>query len=874
MPTPTPTRHEGLDVASTDWRDVAWAIGAALVAVGVYIRTLAPGLVGVPDTPMFQFIGRVLGVAHNPGYPLYVFLTFPFSYLPIGSLAYRINLFSALLGAIAVGLTYLLARRLECRRLIALAAALGLAFGQVFWSQAVIAEVYTLHAAIVAGILLALLAWSDTGQMAYYYTAVALFSAGLGNHTTLVGFVPGIAIFVLSTNPSFALRWRTIAATLGIVALGFLQYVFVLVRSLDPNAYVESRATTLAELLDVMLAGQFRDRLFAFAWRTVLFDRLPFLFERVLVPELTLPALGVGLIGAGWLLRRRLAAALLLLVGMAAILMFALNYSVVDTPVFVIPAFLVLWVVAAVGAERLARLAEDLRASAWPGAAVAALTLIAPAWLLAHNFASNDRSWENTSAVALDALFDALPDGSAIVHEDFLVDRMVTAWLLGDDGSPDRPLELLDRDARNVRRALSSGRRVFGFSKSARRLRYDALDFSLAPAPLLGGTFADFVAHVSPGSAVAIAVPAAYANRLPAAVVSLAAVGGTATANRVVGAGQPIGNSGVVARSAVDLRADATGAAIRLGGRDIVRTSEGVAVAVFSAEGRLNGAFVLRPDTDFRVPLPIGPLSIYALRENWQGHDIGQQEWRDVTEACRTGSILLRVPPGRTVVLYAVDDRPLEPRAFDKSQDRIAAQMREVMPGFSPRAHLYRIAIGVSSSRTAAVLMALGGIPSRVVARMLPPASGRDRATLFSIDTAGLLRTPDQRSELLVMARDEQSQLTGDGWSSVDFDVVGPYRWMTAPESALVMPIAAPGPTHVRVQALRRPGTGGPTTMGLRINGTTLPAQPMQSGWHAYEWRVPETLTHQGPNEMAIVVDRLPDGKAVAVSDVRLERRP
>ena len=88
---------------------------AALVAFGVYLRTLAPGLVGVLDTPMFQFIGRVLGVAHNPGYPLYVFLTFPFSYLPIGSLAYRINLFSALLGAIAVALTFLLARQLECR---------------------------------------------------------------------------------------------------------------------------------------------------------------------------------------------------------------------------------------------------------------------------------------------------------------------------------------------------------------------------------------------------------------------------------------------------------------------------------------------------------------------------------------------------------------------------------------------------------------------------------------------------------------------------------------------------------------------------------------------------------------------------------------
>ena len=64
---------------------------------------------------MFQFIGRVLGVAHNPGYPLYILLTHAFSYLPIGSLAYRINLFSALCGAIAVWLMFLASRRLGLR---------------------------------------------------------------------------------------------------------------------------------------------------------------------------------------------------------------------------------------------------------------------------------------------------------------------------------------------------------------------------------------------------------------------------------------------------------------------------------------------------------------------------------------------------------------------------------------------------------------------------------------------------------------------------------------------------------------------------------------------------------------------------------------
>ena len=874
MPATTPAPHDGRPAPPPDRHDAIWAIGAAVVAGVVYVRTLAPGLVGVLDTPMFQFIGRVLGVAHNPGYPLYVFLTFPFSYVPIGSLAYRINLFSALLGAIAVGLTFALARRLECRRLVALVAALGFAFGDVFWSQAVIAEVYTLHAAIVAGVMLALLLWSETGRAVCYYAAVALFAAGLGNHTTLIGFAPGAALFVLLTNPAFALRWQTLATTMAILLVGLLQYVFVLIRSLDPTAYVESRATTFRELADVVLAGQFRDRLFAFGWRTVLFDRVPFLFEQVLVPELTLPALCMALIGAVWLMRRRRAAALLLLLGMTAILAFALNYSVVDTPVFVIPAILVLWLAAGVGLEQLTQFAERLRPAVWSGAAVVSLALFVPGWLLAHNFAANDRSRETTSAAYLDALFDVLPDGSAVVHEDFLVDRMMMARLLGDDGSRERPIEFVDRDVRNVRRVLSSGRQVFGFSKSARRLRYEALDFSFAPAPLLGGTFADFLAHLPRGVAVAMAVPAAHAGRVQTGEIAIAAVGGTASANQLIGAGRAIGKSNVTAAATLDLRADATSAAIRLGDRDVVRTFEGIAVAVFTVEGRLDDAFVLRPQADFRVPLPIGPMSIYPLRDEWRGQDIGQEEWRDVTDACRTGSVMLRVPPGRSLVLYAADDRPLEPRIFDKSQDRIAARMTELLPGFDPRGHLYRIALDATGARTASVLVALGGVPRRVIARTTPAQRAGQRATIFAIDLGGLLRTPDGRSELLVMARDEQSQLIGDGWSSVDFDLVSPYRWMTGAESLLVLPVASAAATHVRVQALRRPDPVAPTMIALRVNETRVPPQPIRPGWNAYDWELPAGVLRQGINEMAIVVDKTPGEKTIAISDVRLERRP
>ena len=96
---------------------------------------------------------------------------------------------------------------------------------------------------------------------------------------------------------------------------------------------------------------------------------------------------------------------------------------------------------------------------------------------------------------------------------------------------------------------------------------------------------------------------------------------------------------------------------------------------------------------------------------------------------------------------------------------------------------------------------------------------------------------------------------------------------MTASESMLVMPVTSAGATHIRLHALRQPAAGGPTMIAVRLNQVRLPAQPMEQGWRAYEWQVPAGALHDGPNEMAVTVDRLPNGKADAVADTRLERQ-
>ena len=107
------------------------AAGVGALALAVYVRTLYPGLNGIGDTPKFQFLGKILGTPHPPGYPVYLLLSWLFSQLPLGNLAWRINLLSAVSAASAAALLFLLLRRLECRSLVAAAVALAFGFGRV-----------------------------------------------------------------------------------------------------------------------------------------------------------------------------------------------------------------------------------------------------------------------------------------------------------------------------------------------------------------------------------------------------------------------------------------------------------------------------------------------------------------------------------------------------------------------------------------------------------------------------------------------------------------------------------------------------------------------------------------------------------------------
>ena len=187
-----------------------WAttlLGAALAILfgALYVGTLAPTVLpyGTPDTldsPMLQAEVSVLGIGHPTGYATYMMLTHLFTYLPIGDAAYRINLASAVYGVAAVLVVYLAGLRLCNRAVAAATGALAFGLSGAFWSQAVIPEVYTLEALLVALVILVLFIWRDTRNDRYLLLCAFLVGLSLTHHLTSVLLVPAALAFVFLTD--------------------------------------------------------------------------------------------------------------------------------------------------------------------------------------------------------------------------------------------------------------------------------------------------------------------------------------------------------------------------------------------------------------------------------------------------------------------------------------------------------------------------------------------------------------------------------------------------------------------------------------------------------------------------------------------------
>ncbi len=258
-----------------------------------------------------------------------------------------------------------------------------------------------------------------------------------------------------------------------------------------------------------------------------------------------------------------------------------------------------------------------------------------------------------------------------------------------------------------------------------------------------------------------------------------------------------------------------------------------------------------------------------------------------MSRATASGSVLVRIPAGGRLELYASDDARLSATVVDHAgRGPVETAAFETPPGVEPEAdgptrpahasvalsdhvtYTTRVRASASEGTPITLFLTAGGIPRRAAARIV--SAGPDGGWIRGVDTAGLLRGPDRRSAVIGMTRDDQVRLIGAGWSNVETDDAGPYRWITAPEGRLVLPRVALDVRQVRVEAFAN--AGGPASLTLRVNGTVLGAQPIGDGWRSYDWSVPPPVAEalgRGPVELDIVVDGPVTARRLAVSSVR-----
>ena len=127
--------------------------GAVLLflTMSLYIFTACPTIYP-GDSGEIVTAAYFLGIPHPPGYPLYMMLGKLFTFLPAGSIAFRVNLLAAFFGALGAGLLYVLLRVVGKKfftenTLLAAVSSLCFAFSLAYWQQCTQAKggIYTLN---------------------------------------------------------------------------------------------------------------------------------------------------------------------------------------------------------------------------------------------------------------------------------------------------------------------------------------------------------------------------------------------------------------------------------------------------------------------------------------------------------------------------------------------------------------------------------------------------------------------------------------------------------------------------------------------------------------------------------------------------------
>lgn len=394
-----------------------------LLAFSVYLLTLAP-TISLPDSPELVATAFTLGVAHPPGHAVYLVLGKLFSFLPLGNIAWRLNVESAIFASLMVLVIFRVvwcivdlmervpdggtgrARPRDWKRggIAAFCAAL-LAFSPTFWGFVFSAEVYHVNLFLLSLLILAFVGCIDPGTGCYETRPLCLiaFVGGLllAFHTANLFYVGAVFILLWArvwSNPQGKRKMGALLPFFLFLTLGLSVLVYLPIRvAASSSAIGFGEMVSGGGFWEMVTGGVYFDETpsFVSSWREGLWN-VGAAFSSI-SDEFGLPLSLVGLLGLVFLGRGVPALFLLLfLVAVANVSLFgsarlgAMEGYRFPTHLF-LPTYLVGAVLIGVGLAGMSRRWEA-HGRTLPGLLVGPLMVAVPLGFLWANYQASDSS--------------------------------------------------------------------------------------------------------------------------------------------------------------------------------------------------------------------------------------------------------------------------------------------------------------------------------------------------------------------------------------------------------------------------------------------------------------------------------------------------
>jgi tetratricopeptide (TPR) repeat protein len=453
---------------------------SAVVFCGVltlYWYTLAP-TVTLVDSGELITAAATTGVAHPPGFPLYVMLAHVATLVPFGNVAQRVNFASALFAALAIAVIMCVTREvlqawgpqvraeaLGARQtktklrtqqsartgdarpeqwlqptlpqfaqtlLPALVSAGLLAGSRTLWSYATVAEVYTLNTFLTLCVFLCVIRWRQgVGSFGratsdrWLYAAACVFGLALAvHHVTVLLTLPAIAVLVFRTAGWRYFAYRRLAIAAACCLAGLTVYAYLPLAASGSPALVWGDPRTLERFWWHITGRQYQ--VFWSFTTERLGDRLAEVFRfgaREFGPWWLPAGLALAVLGFVGSYRTDRTFFYFLSLVVLADAAYALNYEIAeDKAAYYLPAIVAIAIAAGLGAHLCLRAVEAHRSRAGYGPAlVAAALLCVPLIAVAGNFRLNDRRRDFIAADYVDNILTTIEPGGMLLTLDWQV---------------------------------------------------------------------------------------------------------------------------------------------------------------------------------------------------------------------------------------------------------------------------------------------------------------------------------------------------------------------------------------------------------------------------------------------------------------------